>query len=268
MLETALRVNFSKFYSDLSHRLSAADYEPRVCAIDVELEAFKSSKLANGYRASIMKSVNEIKQTTLKSDLHASMVPKSDVHCADELSNDDDVDEESENANENTSDSEMVNGEVTPNSPTLSDPSSDLKDPSELVEPISDFSTHNGELDDIGDPSDNVEPLSDFYHGASGSREPSDSRSPSEPGLTIDYVPGSSFADSSKTESLPSTSTSSSQVPVRPKMTYFFEKSSDTASDTAKGSDSTVASHPKKKTELTKKSSSKTDLKKTSSCQR
>ena len=41
LLETALRDNFIKYYQDIPSKMAAKDYEPRICAIDLEHEVFK-----------------------------------------------------------------------------------------------------------------------------------------------------------------------------------------------------------------------------------
>ena len=43
LLETALRDNFVKYYQDIPSKMAARDYEPRICAIDLEHEVFKGN---------------------------------------------------------------------------------------------------------------------------------------------------------------------------------------------------------------------------------
>ncbi|XP_069129051.1 ATP-dependent DNA helicase Q5-like [Argopecten irradians] len=78
MLEKAMRDNFSQYYKDVPHKLEGQDYEPRCCAIDLEYDIFKVNKMANIYKAAVMRTTNEIKKCTSSKDLHVSLVPKSD----------------------------------------------------------------------------------------------------------------------------------------------------------------------------------------------
>ena len=41
LLETALRDNYVKYYQDIPAKMAAKDYEPRICAIDLEYEVFR-----------------------------------------------------------------------------------------------------------------------------------------------------------------------------------------------------------------------------------
>ena len=77
MIEDALRVNFTSYFDGNSCKLAASDYEPRICAIDLEHGILKSNKLMNTYKTSIVKLTNEIKKTTKEKNLHMSFVPKS-----------------------------------------------------------------------------------------------------------------------------------------------------------------------------------------------
>ena len=77
MIEDALRVNFTSYFDGNSLKLAASDYEPRICAIDLEHGVFKSNKLMNTYKASIVRLTSEIKKTTKEKNLHMSFVPKS-----------------------------------------------------------------------------------------------------------------------------------------------------------------------------------------------
>ena len=77
MIEDALRVNFTSYFDGNSFKLAASDYEPRICAIDLEHGILKSNKLMNTYKASIVKLTNEIKKTTKEKTLHMSFVSKS-----------------------------------------------------------------------------------------------------------------------------------------------------------------------------------------------
>ncbi|KAK3099186.1 hypothetical protein FSP39_000705 [Pinctada imbricata] len=79
MIENKLRENFGHYYIDVPHKLAAVEYEPKCCAIDVEYEVFKSSKMANLYKASVMKMVNEIGKCTKNKELHSSLVPKTSI---------------------------------------------------------------------------------------------------------------------------------------------------------------------------------------------
>ena len=77
MIEDALRVNFTSYFDGNSFKLAASDYEPRICAVDLEHGILKSNKLMNTYKANIVKLTNEIKKTTKEKNLHMSFVPKS-----------------------------------------------------------------------------------------------------------------------------------------------------------------------------------------------
>lgn len=83
LLETALHANFTASFSDNPDRLQAADYEPRMCAVEEEYKVFSTSRLNNSYRAAIMKKVNEIKKLTEQKLLHSAMIPKSE--CSESL---------------------------------------------------------------------------------------------------------------------------------------------------------------------------------------
>ena len=41
LLESALRDNYVKYYQDIPAKMAAKDYEPRICAIDLEYEVFR-----------------------------------------------------------------------------------------------------------------------------------------------------------------------------------------------------------------------------------
>ena len=69
--------NFNTAFTDNPSRLSASDYEPRICAINEEYAIFSTSKLINSYRAAIMKKVNEVKKHTKEKLLHSSLIPKA-----------------------------------------------------------------------------------------------------------------------------------------------------------------------------------------------
>ncbi|KAK3597449.1 hypothetical protein CHS0354_041862 [Potamilus streckersoni] len=75
MLESVLKANFIQQYQDIPHRLAAADYEPICCAIDEEYRIFHANRLANTYKAGIMKVVAEIKKCTAAQQLHPSLTP-------------------------------------------------------------------------------------------------------------------------------------------------------------------------------------------------
>lgn len=76
MLEDALRSNFVIYFADNPAKMAACDYEPRVCAIDLEYELFKASRLANLYKAAVMKKGFEIKNHTKRREIHAALIPK------------------------------------------------------------------------------------------------------------------------------------------------------------------------------------------------
>ena len=76
MIEDALRVNYTSFFEGDSVKLAASEYEPRICAIDLEHSVFKSNKLLNTYKGKIIKLSGEIKRTTDGKELHTSLLPK------------------------------------------------------------------------------------------------------------------------------------------------------------------------------------------------
>ena len=76
LLETAFSANFVKFFRDSASRLEAADYEPRICAIDDEYSIFQSQKLSMNYKAAIMRRVADIKKSTAAETLHPALQPK------------------------------------------------------------------------------------------------------------------------------------------------------------------------------------------------
>ncbi|MEW8342488.1 MAG: hypothetical protein AB2708_21775 [Candidatus Thiodiazotropha taylori] len=45
LLEAALRDNYVKYYQDIPSKMAAKDYEPRICAIDLEHEVFKGMEV-------------------------------------------------------------------------------------------------------------------------------------------------------------------------------------------------------------------------------
>ncbi len=57
-------------------KMAASDYEPHICAIDVEVELFNANKVANLYKAAVIKKVSEIKKHTKDKDLHPTLMPK------------------------------------------------------------------------------------------------------------------------------------------------------------------------------------------------
>ncbi|XP_053399831.1 ATP-dependent DNA helicase Q5-like [Mercenaria mercenaria] len=76
LLEKALLDNYVQYYKDIPTKMAAKDFVPRCCAIDLEYEVFKANRLHNIYKASVMRSVSEIKKFTALKDLHTSLVPK------------------------------------------------------------------------------------------------------------------------------------------------------------------------------------------------
>ncbi|KAL5013049.1 hypothetical protein ScPMuIL_011600 [Solemya velum] len=83
LLENALRTNFTAYYEDIPHKLIGKDYEPRCCAIDLEHEVFMANKMANMYKASVMRTVNDIKRTSTLKELHKALMPKWGVSTVD-----------------------------------------------------------------------------------------------------------------------------------------------------------------------------------------
>ena len=78
MLEKNLYENFVAFYEKDFERISARDFEPRCCAIEVEHGLFQAHKIANIYKTSIMRTVSEIKKYTQENKLHSSLLPRSE----------------------------------------------------------------------------------------------------------------------------------------------------------------------------------------------
>lgn len=78
MIEEALKNNYIEYYADISTKLAASEYVPKCCAIDAEYKVFKTNKLANMYKASIMKAINDIKKCTGSKELHNSLVQGSE----------------------------------------------------------------------------------------------------------------------------------------------------------------------------------------------
>ncbi len=76
MIEDALRLNFTSHHEGNSTKMAASDYEPRICAIDVEYTVFRSNKLLNTYKANIVKVTGEIKKMTKDRELHSSLAPE------------------------------------------------------------------------------------------------------------------------------------------------------------------------------------------------
>ena len=76
LLEKALFENYTRHFDGNPHKLLASDYAPKFSAIDLEHEVFKASRLANSYKAAIMKKVTEIKKVTAAKDIHISLIPK------------------------------------------------------------------------------------------------------------------------------------------------------------------------------------------------
>ncbi|XP_021352147.1 ATP-dependent DNA helicase Q5-like isoform X2 [Mizuhopecten yessoensis] len=85
MIEKALRDNFCQYYQEVPHKLVGQDYEPRCAAIDLEYDLFKVNKMANIYKAAVMKMANEIKKCTSSKDLHLSLVPKSTMSASGDM---------------------------------------------------------------------------------------------------------------------------------------------------------------------------------------
>ena len=201
MLETALRINFSRFHADHPDRLAAADYEPRICAIDVELELFQASKVANGYKASVMNKVSEIKKLSMQQDLHTALLPKP-----------------------------AAVGDVDDSCTTDKLPEEEEAHLTVSVEPISDFTIPNGAASGLEDLLRNVEPISDFPKICTNRSESN------SPALAIDCDMEEAAANPDNTGSVsthgPCTSTGdvsshTGLAPERPKIVYFFERSSE-----------------------------------------
>ncbi|XP_033743385.1 LOW QUALITY PROTEIN: ATP-dependent DNA helicase Q5-like [Pecten maximus] len=85
MLEKALKDNFCKYYQDVPHKLVGQDYEPRCCAIDLEYDLFKVNKMANIYKAAVMRTTNEIKKCTSSKDLHVALVQKCSMSASGDM---------------------------------------------------------------------------------------------------------------------------------------------------------------------------------------
>lgn len=78
MIEEALKNNYIEYYADISTKLAASEYVPKCCAIDAEYKVFKTNKLANMYKTSIMTAINDIKKCTGSKELHNSLVQGSE----------------------------------------------------------------------------------------------------------------------------------------------------------------------------------------------
>jgi hypothetical protein len=76
LLETALLQNFEKHCSDCSLKFAVADEEAHQAAVNEEFAVFSNSKQAVGYKAAIMKCVNQVKQATAGGLLHSAFLPK------------------------------------------------------------------------------------------------------------------------------------------------------------------------------------------------
>lgn len=79
MLEETLHTNFIQYHVDDPVKLVASDYEPRICAKDLEYEILKISKIVTSYEAAIMKKTNEIKKCTQNFELYSVVEPKSET---------------------------------------------------------------------------------------------------------------------------------------------------------------------------------------------
>ncbi|XP_046558559.1 LOW QUALITY PROTEIN: ATP-dependent DNA helicase Q5-like [Haliotis rubra] len=73
MLENALYENYIDYYENDADRISARDYVPRSCALDLEFQTFQSNKIANVYKAGVMRAVSEIKKCTKDKKIHTSL---------------------------------------------------------------------------------------------------------------------------------------------------------------------------------------------------
>ncbi|XP_071087337.1 ATP-dependent DNA helicase Q5-like isoform X2 [Haliotis cracherodii] len=77
MLETALYENYINHYENEADRISARDYVPRCCALDLEYQTFQSNKIANVYKAGVMRVVSEIRKCTKDKKVHTSLESNS-----------------------------------------------------------------------------------------------------------------------------------------------------------------------------------------------
>ncbi|KAJ8297587.1 hypothetical protein KUTeg_024118 [Tegillarca granosa] len=140
MLEEELKKNFINYYQDIPHRLAAMDFEPKCCAIDLEYEIFKTNRIVNLYKTSVMKKVSNIKQLTSTKQLHESLVPKWTT--AKDLLNDD---------KDKMSTSESVACSTLPSLSKLepetdSEESSSCDRPCDIKQPITDSDTNEYEM--------------------------------------------------------------------------------------------------------------------------
>lgn len=55
--------------------MAAADYEPRICATEVESLIFNEQKTAIGFKAAVLRKVNEIKAQTAARELSQNLIP-------------------------------------------------------------------------------------------------------------------------------------------------------------------------------------------------
>ncbi|XP_078601589.1 ATP-dependent DNA helicase Q5-like [Branchiostoma floridae x Branchiostoma japonicum] len=104
LLEDALRENFLQYFRDNPAKQAASEWEPQCCAIDVEHEVFRASRVASTYRMGALKKVTEIKNTTKKGDIHSALVPNSS-HTASKTAVKEEANQQEEgNKNSSTSD--------------------------------------------------------------------------------------------------------------------------------------------------------------------
>ncbi|XP_019621543.1 PREDICTED: ATP-dependent DNA helicase Q5-like [Branchiostoma belcheri] len=104
LLEDALRENFLQYFRDNPAKQAASEWEPQCCAIDVEHEVFRASRVASTYRMGALKKVNEIKNTTKKGDIHSSLVPNNSLSSASKTTVKEEVNQQ-EDGRKNSSDS-------------------------------------------------------------------------------------------------------------------------------------------------------------------
>ncbi|XP_062609320.1 ATP-dependent DNA helicase Q5-like [Saccostrea cucullata] len=226
MIEEALKNNYIGYYVDIPTKLAASDYIPKTCAIDIEYDVLKANKLANVYKASIMKTINDIKKCTGSKELHSCLVPRNENqnNCDDLVSE--------------TPDKTAMQGSPTPESCIFYDPvekdypelgstfvkaSSLMKSssPSSSLPNLSNpYSATNYTTNGISCKSENGKTSSPVPDG----KEPNDSTKFSTQFLKAsELVNNSNVFNNNKSKSSSSIPKAFNKPPV-PKITYFFER--------------------------------------------
>ncbi|XP_061183872.1 ATP-dependent DNA helicase Q5-like [Saccostrea echinata] len=226
MIEEALKNNYIGYYVDVPTKLAASDYIPKSCAIDIEYDVLKANKLANVYKASIMKTINDIKKCTGSKELHSCLVPRNENQC-----NTDDIISE-------TPDRKTKNGSPTAESRILSNPVE------KGISKLGSTFVKASSLIKSNSPSPSLPNLSNPHsatnyaeNGISCKSETGETSSPIQDIQELqdsakfstqflkasELVKKSSIFSNNKTKSLNSITKERNKPPV-PKITYFFER--------------------------------------------